>query len=358
MFRFFISLRFRQFVAFLFSLFLLVVVLDTLEAPSTRTESTPVHSPLLEIPVVALETVDTLPRIQRLGTVEPIKQNEITAQVSGQIIAISKAFQRGQLLNNGQWLITVDPLPYQLAVSEAKTGLLNAEVELKKATIRNPDKGLIVKLAQSNLALSKVMLINAKKNLSNTKIRLPVDGEVVEIKANLGEYIEAGTSIASLLPSKGKTIVVPLSNQDLTRIKSLQINSKVAITNLERSTQWRATLVGVSQHSNNMQRRLFLKVAANQVNAPRYGQHLYAQLPIKGWAKTVSLPASALTLKGEVWWVNDQNRLSRTKLNDYLLIDDKVYFSASTSLASRAILYPFQSLVSGMPIKPLNHTQQ
>ncbi|MGF1763269.1 efflux RND transporter periplasmic adaptor subunit [Aliivibrio kagoshimensis] len=345
-------------MAFLFSLFLLVVVLDTLEAPSTRSESTPVRSPLLETPVVALEAVDSLPRIERLGTVEPIKQNEITTQVSGQIIAISKTFQRGQLLNKGEWLIAIDPLPYQLAVSEAQTGLLNAEVELKKAMIRHPNKGLIVKLAQSNVALSKVMLTNAKKNLINTKIRLPVDGEVVEIKANLGEYIEAGTSIASLLPSKEKTVVVPISNQDLTRIKSLKINSEVAITDLEHSTQWRATLVGVSQHSSNMQRRLFLKVNDKQENLPIYGQNLYAQLPIKGWEKTVALPASALTLKGEIWWINDQDRLTRSKLNNYLLIDESVYFSSSESLASRAVLYPFQSLVSGMPIKPLVHTQQ
>ena len=90
---------------------------------------------------------------------------------------------------------------------------------------------------------------------------------------------------------------------------------------------------------------------------PLYGQFVYAQLPIKGWKKTSSLPESALTLKGEIWWLDEENQAYKYKLDNYVLADNKVYFPQVNKVATQALLFPLASLSQGMKIQAQLHPQ-
>ncbi|MGC9491106.1 efflux RND transporter periplasmic adaptor subunit [Vibrio genomosp. F10] len=341
--------RVRQIFAFSMAMFILLVVLDDLEkstivpAPIKSSTSVPLVS------AVAIEPITQMPTLQRLAFVEPVKVSQITPQVSGTIIEISESFRKGMLLPKGKALLKIDPLPYQITLAQAQSGLIDAEIALKNAGTRFVPGSLMIKQAQAQLALAKIRLKHAQKDLSATSVRLPFSGEIREISARLGEFISAGSSVASVLAAKDKEIKVQISVNDFALLSHELMQQTITLDSLDGQQQWSATIIGVSQHASNLQRTLYLQVA--EAASPIYGQYLYANLPIEGWHHTVSLPESALTLKGEVWWIDQHQRLSKSSLENYLIDNKRVYFSVAESVAKHALLYPSNSYSQGMQVR-------
>lgn len=348
---FFLPLRARQTIAFVISLVILLLVLDELNAPSHALSEQAIVKQAIMVSVIKAEPLSTLPKLEKLGYVEPVKLTQITSQVQGEIIAIANHFKKGRLLKPQQHLLTIDPLAYQVALAEAQAGVLQAEVELKNAIIRFSAKSMLVKLAKSQLALAQSRLMQAKEQLQQTKIRQPFAGEITKIQANLGEFISLGQSIALALPKKDQEIRVLLSELDFALI-DVAINKKLTVFSLDKKRQWQAKVIGVSQHSDNLQRAIYLQIGKQAKNPPLYGQHVYVQLPVSAWQSNAVLPQSCLTLQGNIWLIDGNNRLLKTKLKDSVLIDDNVYFSLPDADLSRVALFPLTSFSQGMTVLP------
>jgi multidrug efflux pump subunit AcrA (membrane-fusion protein) len=361
MIKLFQNLKVRQSIAFIFSLFVLLVVLDELEAAGLTPLINDNSKRVVSASITTAQLVNVLPNLNLLASVEPIKLSQITSQVSGKVIKISNALRPGSTLQKDRQLLTIDPLPYQVAVAEADAGLISAKIELKKTRIQFSENSLAVKLANAQLVLAESQLTQANAQLKQTKITLPFDAEITEIHAYLGEYITIGQQIISVLPKANKHISVAVNEQDFTRLASLSLGQLVTLTSIDKQHRWSSEIVSISQHTNNLQRNIYLKPINNEnEKSPLYGQHVYAQLPLKGWSNTLSLPESALTLKGELWWLNNQEQAYKTKLNDYIIANNKVYFpqhnnktEQSNNSSNRALLFPLASLSQGMKIMPL-----
>jgi hypothetical protein len=148
--------------------------------------------------------------------------------------------------------------------------------------------------------------------------------------------MSVGDSVAKVLPQQDKQIKVLISEQDFVRL-SLPTNGKlIEIVSLNKIQKWSAKIIGISQHTENLQRTLYLSIPNytenTGVNGPLYGKHIYAQLPLKIWQSTYSLPESSLTLKGEIWWINSSNKLIKMPLNDYVLASNKCISNYLTSI--------------------------
>jgi multidrug efflux pump subunit AcrA (membrane-fusion protein) len=358
MFKLFQHLKVRQSIAFIFSLFILLVVLDELEAAGLTPIINDNNKRVVSASIITAQQVTGLPSLDLLASVDPIKLSKITSQVSGKVINISSALRPGSTLLKDRQLLTIDPLPYQVAVAEANAGLISAKIELKKTRIQFSENSLAVKLANAQLILAKSQLTQANAQLKQTKISLPFDAEITEIHAYLGEYIPLGQQRVSVLPKANKHISVAVNEQDFARLASLSLGQLVTLTSLDKQHHWASKVVSISQYANNLQRNIYLEpIKNNNEKSPLYGQHVYAQLPLKGWSNTFSLPESALTLKGELWWLNNQEQAYKTKLDDYVIANNRVYFPRDNSeiekSSSRALLFPLASLSQGMKITPL-----
>ena len=350
------TLKFRQGIAFLVSVFILLVVFDELGAEDYQEKEKLIIAKAPITSVIKVKSITELPKMQLLATVNPIKLSQVNAQVSGKIISISDNLRQGRTLLKGQELLRIEPLPYQVALAEAKVNLLNAKVGLKKATISFAENSLTVTLAKADLSLAQRQLENAQEQLRQTNITLPFDAEITDIQAYLGEYITPGQAIASVLPQDNKQVSILVNIQSFSHLAELSMGQKISLFSLEQSQQWQGEIIAISQHNHNLQRSIYLRVLPHEkgmsINEPLYGQHLYAKLPIKGWKNTVTLPESVLTLKGEVWWLDDDNKAYKTQLHDYVLADKKVYFAQIKDIASQVVLFPLSSLSQGMKIQP------
>jgi len=358
MVKFFQHLKVRQGLAFILSLVILLAVIEELGVTETLSSVNNDNKKIVSASVVTAQHVNNLPKIALPATVEPIKLSQITSQVSGKITNISTALRPGRTLIKNQLLLTIDPIPYHVAVAEANAGLITAKMQLKKMRIQFSKNSLAIEQARSQWTLAQSQLIHAQEQLKQTKITLPYDAEITNIHAYLGEYITPGQKIISVLPKANKHINVRVNEQAFAHLSPLALGQLITLVSLDKQQQWPSKIVSISQHTNNLQRNIYLEPIKAQ--SPMYGQHITALFPIKGWPKTLSLPESALTLKGELWWLNNDEQAYKIKLDDYLLANNNVYFPQAglnkQSIKSdnhRALLFPLASLSQGMKIQPL-----
>lgn len=351
--RLFTNLRVRQTIAASIALFALLVVLDELDtaerdkviAPSLSTQ------PSLRIAsVVTMRPVSAPPNFLRLGYVEPLKLTEIMSDVSGRIVSITDAFRKGQLLEQHSALIQLDPLPYKVSLANAQAQLLEAKTALKNAQTQYESQSLIVGSAKSQLQLAQLRVEQAQADLNRTVITLPFDGELVQIKANLGEYVSSGSSIASALPKETREIRVPINIEEFAELDLPLQSRPVHVLSLNKQVRWQGTISGVSHFSENQQRTLYITIDSDTSSVPMFGENVYVQLPHKTWTHTYSVPESALTEKYEIWLVDEHNSINRHKLNEFTIHDGLVYFPMPTPQTERVVEFPRSYLSQGMTL--------
>ncbi|WP_075184618.1 efflux RND transporter periplasmic adaptor subunit [Teredinibacter haidensis] len=129
------------------------------------------------------------------GTVTPIREINLIAQVTGQIVKVEEAFDNGGFFDASQVLIHIDDSEYQAALLSAKARVAEAKYRLaeelglsRQAKREWRDLGnsnandLFMRkpqlaAARANLESAGGALEVAKLNLDRTKITVPFKGE-------------------------------------------------------------------------------------------------------------------------------------------------------------------------------------
>src|SRR5690606_37074417 len=107
-----------------------------------------------------------------------------------------------------QALLQIDPAEYQLALDEARAGLLSAEAQhqelmiLNEEVIADPqareDRQRFAR-ARSGLDAAQVAVQRAQLNLARTRIVAPFAGRVASLKVVPGQWVGAGTELMTIL---------------------------------------------------------------------------------------------------------------------------------------------------------------
>src|SRR4051794_3456172 len=140
--------------------------------------------------------------IPAVGTAEALQTVQIRAQTTGQLSAVH--FTEGQEVRKGQPLFTLDPRPFQAALSQAEAGLAR-----DTATANNADqqraryedlykRGLIprdqyetqrasTESLQATLAADRAAVENARLNLGYTRIVAPIAGRTGATSVHAGD---------------------------------------------------------------------------------------------------------------------------------------------------------------------------
>lgn len=347
------SLRVRQTIATIFAVFVLLVVLDELEGAEQTNISSQLSKsePSLHVAsVVSSKPVAVIPSLTRLGYVEPLKITEIMSDVSGRVISVTDSFRKGQLLDQNSTLLQLDPLPYKVALANAQAQLLEAKTTVKNAQTQYDANSLVVESAVSQLELAKLQVEQAQMDLKRTLISIPFDGELVQIKANLGEYVVSGSSVAAALPKANREIRVPVNIEEFDELDMPLLHKTVKVLSLNKQKEWQGKVSGVSHFSENQQRTLYIDIDSDFSSLPMFGENVYVQLPHKTWEYTYSIPESALTEKYEIWLVDAENKIHRHRLDEFTMSDGLVYFPMPSPEVHRVIEFPRSYLSQGMKL--------
>jgi membrane fusion protein (multidrug efflux system) len=161
----------------------------------------------MEVPVVQVMQQDIALESEYTGQTYGESDVEIRTRVEGWVLSMN--FREGSMVQKGQLLYKIDPLPYQNAVDEASAALADAKGIMIKA---ENDLGRIEPLAkigavsqrelvaaQAAFVSSKAMVESSEAALRNAKIELgycsvvsPISGMIGISAVRVGDYVNRG----------------------------------------------------------------------------------------------------------------------------------------------------------------------
>lgn len=164
--------------------------------------------------MVAAGPVTLRDAVRLSGTVQPVVQVELKAEVSGRILRLP--VQEGAAVKRGDLLVQIDPEPFQLkvdraqlVVDRARLALSTATRDLSRAKVLVPtgtvssdaveDLQTALSKAELDLRDAQLQAREARKDLANAQLRAPMDGRLISLA------VEEGEMVASAISANGGT---------------------------------------------------------------------------------------------------------------------------------------------------------
>ena len=187
--------------------------------------------------------------LEAVGQVQGSKEVEVRARVSG--ILLKRLYHEGDFVREGSSLFQIDPVPYQIALSQASAQLaqerarqeqtrreavrLKTLAEEKAISQKEFDDAISAqKMSDATLQAAEANLRQADLNLSYTLVTAPVSGVAGRMARSEGSLVTAGqdssllTTMNQVDPiwirfSLSESDLAKLPGQRLDRIKSAEV---------------------------------------------------------------------------------------------------------------------------------------
>lgn len=182
---------------------------------------------------VAKAVSGSMPEVlDELGTVTPITTVTVLPQISGYITQV--AFTEGQSVTAGQFLVQIDPRPYQIQLEQYQAALAKDSAALAQARSdlaryqklaaqdsisaqQVADQQFLVAQDEAATKSDQANIDSAKLDLVYCHITSPITGRVGLRLVDIGNYVTSGSStglavVTSISPT---TVIFSVSQTDL-----------------------------------------------------------------------------------------------------------------------------------------------
>ncbi len=178
------------------------------------------------VEVLAAEHGTFTPEFVVTGTVRAERDVELSPQVGGSVVARADRFSPGRFVHKGESLLTIDPAPYRIAVSQRKSALAQTKASFAlelgqqdvaqqeyqtlfgrgadEQQLSEEERQLVLRKPQLEAAREQVRdaeeaLRQAELELARTNVRAPFDAHVLSRTVDVGTHLSPGTSIGRLV---------------------------------------------------------------------------------------------------------------------------------------------------------------
>ena len=307
-----------------------------------------------EIPVLLVDAIEArrepvIFRINTQGAVTPRTESILVSEVSGQIVEVASNYVSGGFFRQGDLLLKIDPRNYQSALKSAQANVARVQTQVAKEnalanfalddwkTLQdlNASTGPISDLAlrkpqlaeaYAQLEFAKADLEKRLGDLDRTVIRAPYDGLVREKLADLGQFVNAGSPVASTFSVDVAEIRLPLPDKELpfldlndTKLKQGR-GPKVTFSALigGRTHSWTGSIVRTEGVFDERSRVLYVvaqvddpynQQTSNWPHPLRIGTFVEARIEGERLENVIRLPRSVLRGDNRVWAVTAADTL-------------------------------------------------
>jgi len=352
-------------------------------APQANNKAAPSNSDMAEVGVVTVKAATYNAKVKGYGEAVATHTLTLSAQVSGQITALSASFKTGAILPRGEVLAYVDSTDYVQALAAAQTSYQDAVVALEEERLQGiqandewtrsglagqPESALVLREPQLNAAQAALTeaeqdVAVAKRDLAFTEISVPFDALVVARSVQPGSYVQVGTEVASLYSADQAEIAIPLSPSQWAQLPSPAVGEvpgwRVRLTDTTGAQQWDATIARIELHQDEDTRQ---RRAIAVVDKPFEGQtpllfgtFLVAEIDGRQLENVWRVPSSAISQKQEVWYVAEKaqvlNKFTPTVLFEY---EGFAYISPFADMQEAMIVArPLNNYLVNTRVKPV-----
>ncbi len=328
---------------------------------ATSRDDIPRRDSSFEPPLVNTQRVTVGPlasAIQSRGVVRPLYEIDLVTEVSGKVVWVDPAFVQGGFVDEGQTLLKIDPIDYEVALSDSRAAVASAELALTEVQVIV--RKAAIEEAEARLAAAKARLRQAEADLTNTEIRAPFDAVVDSKQVDLGQYVQTGMSIMRLLSRDLAEVRLPILGADVAfvSVNTEQPETATLATTLGPETfLWEAQLVRFEQRLDS-QTRVYYLIA--QVTEP-YNIELHGQiLPLGQFVEAefdgavidgaARIPRGALVNGNSVYVVKD-SQLQRQFVTVVRRESNSVIVTGGLSNDDLLVTSQLDIMVEGMPVR-------
>ncbi len=184
--------------------------------------------------------------LDELGTVTPVSTVTVLPQISGYITKIG--YKEGQMVKKGQFLVQIDPRPYQIQLEQYQAALAKDQASLDQARSdlarylklaaqdsisaqQVTDQKFLVAQDAAAVQSDKANIDSAKLDLTYCHITSPVAGRVGLRLVDIGNYVTSGstTGLAVVTTISPTTVIFSVAQQNLTEVLE-QLESDKTLT--------------------------------------------------------------------------------------------------------------------------------
>lgn len=361
--------------------------------PKVERQETAVPPPLVRVIEVGKE--DLRLDVISQGTVAPLVESDLVAEVGGRLDWVSPSFAEGGFFRRGETLLRIDDRDYGVALSQAEARVAQArvrlELELAEAELARQEWEDLGEGDPSSLALREPQLAEtraalqaaegtlekARLDLERTKIAAPFDGRVMSKLADLGQFVSRGTRLGTVYSTEAAELRLPVSRQELVFLDvDLGINEESSSADgpaVElRGTVgghtyvWNARVVRAGGAFDPRTRMLplfarvedpFGRLASS--TGPPLPMGLFVEAEIAGRLAedVIVLPRSAVRDGDQVLVVDDDSRLRFRSIDILRTHRDEVVVEGGLESGELVCVSPLESVVDGMAVRTLLETE-
>ena len=351
--------------------------------PKTATEP-----PAIPITVLSIEREPVHFTVSSQGTVTPRIRTTIVSEVTGNIVEVAPSMESGGFFASQDVLVRVDPRNYETAVRRAQADLARARTnvqtenamashalsDLEKAqnlielsdtpsdlTLRKPQ--LAAALAEMDHA--KATLQKAEEDLERTVIRAPFEGMVLQKHSDLGQFVNTGSQLATIVSIDMAEVRLPLTIRDFHYLDIEHLSNDNAIpVSLTAETgpgvfsTWEGQIVRSEGTINETSRVIYVVAQVKRPYEPRppneelmlFGTFVTAEITGRAAGNLFLVPRDLVQSDNVVWVVEDDKLYPRAV--DVVRADSKfAYVSGGLAESDKICQTSIDQLVPGMRVE-------
>ena len=319
------------------------------------------------------------------GRTQAFKVAEIRPQVSG--IIITRLFEEGSDIEEGQQLYQIDPAPYQAAYDSAAADLEKAEANIKSTQAKQARYAQLVKvggvskqeyddivatLAQSkaDVSIAKAAVATAKINLDYTKVFSPISGRIGKSSVTEGALVTANQAAPLAVVQQLDKIYVDVTQSisDLRKMKktfgesTAQLSATLTIEGETDPYNEKGLLqfadVTVDQGTGTVQLRILFE---NPKIDLLPGMFVKARVTQGQADAAILAPQKAVTRNADgsttVWIVDAENKASVHPIAVSRVLGDQWLVSSGLEAGNRIVVEGLPKLGPGAVVNPVEQKQ-
>jgi len=173
------------------------------------TKNTRAGRPPAAVNVATVALADMPETVSAIGTVIPLDTATVQSQVSGVVTAI--LFKEGDVVDQGQPLVQIDPRPFKFALQQAEGSLAHDSASLAMAKMdlaryeqlakqdsiarqTMEDERATVAQLEGTVATDRAAVGTARLNLEYATVKAPFNGRIGLKQVFVGNYVTPGTA--------------------------------------------------------------------------------------------------------------------------------------------------------------------
>jgi RND family efflux transporter MFP subunit len=337
-----------------------------------------------------VEIIRAVPQTLRLnvisqGVVTPREEIDLVAEVSGKVVRVHPSLVAGGFFSANDLLLAVDPRPYDYAivtaqakVAEAERTLIAEQAQVEQAesewqalgegqasdlTLHKPQ----LAEAKAKLQAARADLARARLDRSHCELRAPFDGRVLNRRAGLGQYLQAGATVARIFASDIAEIRLPigidqLAFLDLPQGSSTSVSPRGPAVTLSaevagKRQRWQGRIVRSEAALDQTSGQLYLIAEVEQPfrpspDRPPLLNGLFVQAEIEGILRegVYALPRTALNGLQQAKLADAGQRLEMRALEVLRTESDRVIVKSGLQPGDRVIVSELPVPVAGMRV--------